>query len=86
MPAAGLEPARGCPRQILSLMRLPFRHAGITVIANNKSYINIADVNLQVFFVPKHNNFTNNYLRFFASLATIPERATIAITLGITIN
>lgn len=28
MPAAGLEPARGCPRQILSLMRLPFRHAG----------------------------------------------------------
>lgn len=29
VPAAGLEPARGCPRQILSLMRLPFRHAGI---------------------------------------------------------
>ncbi len=29
MPAAGLEPARGCPRQILSLMRLPFRHAGL---------------------------------------------------------
>lgn len=27
MPAAGLEPARGCPRQILSLMRLPFRHS-----------------------------------------------------------
>ena len=23
---AGLEPARGRPRQILSLMRLPFRH------------------------------------------------------------
>jgi hypothetical protein len=23
---AGLEPARGCPRQILSLLRLPFRH------------------------------------------------------------
>ena len=28
MPAAGLEPARGCPQQILSLPRLPFRHAG----------------------------------------------------------
>ena len=29
MPQAGLEPAQGCPRQILSLMRLPFRHCGI---------------------------------------------------------
>ena len=29
LPAAGLEPARGCPQQILSLPRLPFRHAGI---------------------------------------------------------
>lgn len=29
MPAAGLEPARSYPRQILSLMRLPFRHAGV---------------------------------------------------------
>ena len=26
MRMAGLEPARGRPRQILSLMRLPFRH------------------------------------------------------------
>ena len=25
--AVGLEPTRGCPRQILSLLRLPFRHA-----------------------------------------------------------
>lgn len=30
VPAAGLEPARGCPQQILSLPRLPFRHAGIS--------------------------------------------------------
>ena len=30
LPAAGLEPARGCPQQILSLPRLPFRHAGIS--------------------------------------------------------
>ena len=29
LPAAGLEPARGCPQQILSLHRLPFRHAGL---------------------------------------------------------
>ena len=29
MPAAGLEPARCCHQQILSLPRLPFRHAGI---------------------------------------------------------
>ena len=28
MPAAGLEPARSCLQQILSLPRLPFRHAG----------------------------------------------------------
>ena len=34
MPAAGLEPARGCPRQILSLMRLPFRHAGSLAIGS----------------------------------------------------
>ena len=32
LPAAGLEPARGCPQQILSLPRLPFRHAGICPI------------------------------------------------------
>ena len=29
LPAMGLEPIRGCPQQILSLPRLPFRHAGI---------------------------------------------------------
>ncbi len=28
MPAVGLEPTRGHPRKILSLVRLPFRHAG----------------------------------------------------------
>ena len=32
MPAAGLEPARGCPQQILSLHRLPFRHAGLSTM------------------------------------------------------
>ena len=29
MPAAGLEPARAYTQQILSLHRLPFRHAGV---------------------------------------------------------
>ena len=29
LPAMGLEPIRGCPQQILSLPRLPFRHAGV---------------------------------------------------------
>ena len=36
MPAVGLEPTRSCLQQILSLPRLPFRHAGA-----NKYYINI---------------------------------------------
>ncbi len=40
MPAAGLEPARGCPQQILSLPRLPFRHAGLRSVTEN--YINIS--------------------------------------------
>ncbi len=35
MPVAGLEPARGCPQQILSLPRLPFRHAGLIQLLNN---------------------------------------------------
>ena len=45
MPAAGLEPARGCPQQILSLPRLPIstcRHETYIMIAwiteNGKSF------------------------------------------------
>jgi hypothetical protein len=30
VPRAGLEPACGCPRWILSPLRLPFRHLGIS--------------------------------------------------------
>ena len=30
VPAVGLEPTRSCLQQILSLPRLPFRHAGLT--------------------------------------------------------
>ena len=31
VPRAGLEPARGCPRRILSPLRLPFRHLGLSI-------------------------------------------------------
>ena len=30
MQEMGLEPTQGCPRQILSLMRLPFRHSCVS--------------------------------------------------------
>ena len=30
MPVVGLEPTRCCHQQILSLPRLPFRHAGVS--------------------------------------------------------
>ena len=36
LPAAGLEPARGHPQQILSLPRLPFRHAGECLLTNKE--------------------------------------------------
>ena len=39
MPAAGLEPARGHPQQILSLPRLPFRQAGISRFIQEPKYI-----------------------------------------------
>ena len=38
MQVEGLEPSRGCPRQILSLMRLPFRH---TCILNNVQLLSL---------------------------------------------
>ena len=34
MPAVGLEPTRACAQQILSLHRLPFRHAGLITEQN----------------------------------------------------
>lgn len=34
VPAVGLEPTRGYPQQILSLHRLPFRHAGLSFEQN----------------------------------------------------
>lgn len=54
LPAVGLEPTRGCPQQILSLPRLPFRHAGISL--RNIKYIIIEKRELQAFF---ENNVKN---------------------------
>ena len=48
MPVAGLEPARGCPQQILSLPRLPFRHTGIST---TELYLTISPGYWQVFFL-----------------------------------
>ena len=33
VPGEGIEPSRYCYRQILSLLRLPFRHPGLTPVA-----------------------------------------------------
>ena len=38
VPRAGLEPACGCPRWILSPLRLPFRHLG-THAADEASFL-----------------------------------------------
>ena len=41
MQVVGLEPTRGCPRKILSLVRLPFRHIRIRVVHTTKLIITI---------------------------------------------
>ena len=41
LPAAGLEPARCCQQQILSLPRLPFRHAGMSASITAENYNSI---------------------------------------------
>ena len=55
MPAAGLEPARGCPQQILSLPRLPFRHAGIHQSSSLDNKI----------ILPHNSNFDKSKLYIF---------------------
>ena len=51
LPAAGLEPARGHPQQILRLPRLPFRHAGLTKDSiRTENNDNIFAIGSQVFF------------------------------------
>ena len=51
VPAVGLEPTRSCLQQILSLPRLPFRHAGLikdSIRTENNDSIFV--IGSQVFF------------------------------------
>ena len=53
MQEMGLEPTRGRPRQILSLMRLPFRHSCTlltTSCLSDMDYIIIGEHKTQAFF------------------------------------
>lgn len=57
VPEAGLEPARCCHRQILSLVRLPFRHAGTACVdfkrlfQSSKNYSTISFPRMQPNFL-----------------------------------
>ena len=53
----GLEPTRGCPQQILSLPRLPFRHAGICEII----YHRLKKFARRVFGIEEKSNFTRGW-------------------------
>src|SRR5581483_6475331 len=44
VPRAGLEPACGCPRRILSPLRLPFRHLGTARAAARRAASGRADL------------------------------------------
>ena len=55
MLVVGLEPTRGCPQQILSLPRLPFRH---TSIPTTELY-NIITRALNLLFAAYSNSFPN---------------------------
>ena len=61
MPAAGLEPARCCQQQILSLPRLPFRHAGASLLTG--IYHNTIKNVLQVFFVQNIREIMSTFRR-----------------------
>lgn len=61
MPVAGLEPARGCPRQILSLLRLPFRHTGNfkVCVVTTRNILSYFDRVGKRFFEKNYNNYKN---------------------------
>ena len=48
MQVEGLEPSRGYPRQILSLLRLPFRHTC------NNAYLITYRERIQTFYLTKY--------------------------------
>ncbi len=41
VPEVGVEPTRGYPRQILSLLRLPFRHSGQSAVTSIRTGQNV---------------------------------------------
>ena len=72
MQVVGLEPTRGCPRKILSLVRLPFRHTCLPKkhfyffllsCCLNTMYITICHYEMQVFF---------EIFSIFLTIATVP--------------
>ena len=48
MQVVGLEPTRGCPRKILSLVRLPFRH---TCLLKKRFYFFLLNCFLNIVYV-----------------------------------
>ena len=69
MPAAGLEPARGCPRQILSLMRLPFRHAGSLAIGS----LRLAHARFIISYPPSYCNHIFHFSHLTPSLIPLTK-------------
>lgn len=68
VPEVGLEPTRYCYRQILSLMRLPFRHSGIFILTK----VILSYTRLSVNLFPKEiitmGRFTVSFLKNFQNI------------------
>ena len=70
MQEMGLEPTRSHPRQILSLMRLPFRHS----CASNSDILSQVSSKFKCLFPTKHYFlviFSNQFIQGFADLKAI---------------
>lgn len=55
MRMVGLEPTRGCPRKILSLVRLPFRHI------RRRGTVSITTLSMLPFFISFVNIFAKKF-------------------------
>ena len=64
MQEMGLEPTRSHPRQILSLMRLPFRHAGSLAIGS----LRLAHARFIISYPPSYCN----HIFHFSHLTPLP--------------
>ena len=64
MRMEGLEPSRGYPRQILSLVRLPFRHIRLLFEWHFQTEINNITVitNFQLFFFTIRNFLSHAFI------------------------